>query len=142
MIILTILFQLFLATPANASNCKTDLLELLNAAKVKVNNNKTELGAGCYKAATVGRSQGLPGCNFPELTTLTSLLTPLFNSAKNTCSNTCTTTDSKALCKSIVTKSNLRDKGITGVIQQINSSDGLVDAGKILNDSTDTLVIF
>jgi hypothetical protein len=112
------LFVFLFTPPAQASNCEAKITSVLTSARSAVVTN-FEKGSPCFNAATVGRTQGLPGCYPPEAFQLVNLLKPYLNSAQAICENICLQEGLETQCLSITDQNELKQLGIDGILDII-----------------------
>ncbi len=110
-----------LSNQAVATDCAQSLKTVLKTAKNQVVAN-FEKDSPCYNAALIGRKNGPPGCFPPEVFTLQNLLSPYLDKAIAVCKQVCDEEGLKDQCLDITQQSYLRQKGIEGLLQVLDSA--------------------
>lgn len=123
-----IIFVFVFGFQSFALSCEQDLILVLTSAKQAVVKDFSS-SEPCYKAAMVGRTQGLPGCYPPKALQLQSLLLPYLQRAKQVCQSVCQREGLEGSCLRFIDQNHLRDNGIVPLLQDLKSG-GLFSRSK------------
>lgn len=120
MVFILMLLQFVSPQKASAQQCTTQLKSILGSANQSVANN-FDSSEPCYKAAMVGQSEGPPGCFPPDVFKLQNVLKPHVTKAQGVCKKACAAEGKKDECLQLVSVNNLKQNGILGILEILDS---------------------